>query len=100
MRGRVRGLGRKLLKGADIMTMCKYEFSDLGIKAMYRDSLGMVFSALCGENRDFTIEELDIHISIGDKEINIPIYADAFEMIFDCLHEINRDLMGEENYND
>lgn len=81
------------------MTMCNYTFSEHGIKAMYKDSLEMVFSALCGENPDFTIEELDIHISIGDREITVPIYADSFEMIFNCLEEINKELAGEEIYN-
>lgn len=70
------------------MTKCKYDFSEVGISKMYCDSLDMVFSALSGENPDFTIEELDIHISIGDKEITVPILADAFEGLFSCLKEI------------
>ena len=40
------------------MTMCKYEFSKYGVKAMANDTLDMIFSALSGENPDFNIDEL------------------------------------------
>lgn len=79
------------------MKRIEYVFSTDGIKAMYNDSLNEIFSALEGENEKFSIEDLDIKISIGDKFIAIPIYADAFELIFDCMKEINKDLNeGEE----
>lgn len=77
------------------MTKCKYDFSEPGIAAMYRDSLELIFSTLSGENPDFTIDELDINISIGDKEITVPIHADAFEELFSCLNEINNILEGD-----
>lgn len=79
------------------MKRIEYVFSTDGIKAMYNDSLNEIFSALEGENEKFSIEDLDIKISIGDKFITIPIYAEAFELVFDCLNEINEDLNeGEE----
>jgi hypothetical protein len=42
---------------------------------------------LGGENKDFTIDDLDIKITIGYKEITVPIYADAFESLFAFLNE-------------
>ncbi len=77
------------------MKRCKYDFSEVGISKMYNDSLVMIFAALSGKNADFTLEELDINISIGDKEITIPIHADAFEELFSCLNEINTILEGD-----
>lgn len=77
------------------MKKCKYDFSEPGISAMYRDCLEMIFSALSGENPDFTINELDINISIGDKEITIPIHADTFEELFSSLNEIYNILEGD-----
>lgn len=73
----------------------KYSFSDIGINAMYKDSLEVIFSALCGENPDFALNELDINISIGDKEISVPLNADSFEMLFICLKEIDQDIKGD-----
>lgn len=77
------------------MTKCKYDFSEYGIREMYFNSLDMIFSALCGENPDFALNELDINISIGDKEISVPINADSFEMLFSCLKEIDKDIKGD-----
>ena len=82
------------LEGLNI-TKCKYDFSEVGIGKMYTDSLTMIFSALSGENPDFTIDELDINISIGDKEITIPLQADVFEELFRSLNEINNILEGD-----
>ena len=76
------------------MKKCKYDFSEVGISKMYNDSLVMIFAALEQKNADFTLEELDINISIGDKEITVPIYADAFEELFSCLNEIHNILEG------
>lgn len=69
------------------MTMCKYDFTQGGINAMYHDTLDIIFSALSEENKDFTIDELEIKISIADKEISVPLYADAFEALFLFLEE-------------
>jgi hypothetical protein len=63
---------------------------------MYNDSLGDIFSALEGKHPDFAIEELDIKITIGNKEIEIPMYADAFEMLFECLNEMHDDIKHAE----
>lgn len=71
------------------MKTCKYNFSDLGIKAMYHDSLEMIWDAMEGENPDFSLDELDINITIGDKKIIVPLHADSFEMLFECLEKIN-----------
>ena len=76
------------------MEKCEYEFSEVGIEKMYNDSQEMVLDVLTGDRTDFNISELDIFVSIGDKQIKIPIYADGFEMIFDCLRDI-RDNMAD-----
>ena len=73
------------------MKKCKYSFSEYGIKEMYYDSLDMIFNALEGINPDYDISDLDINISIGDKEIIVPLHADSFEMLFECLEKINGD---------
>ena len=67
------------------MKMIKYDFTANGIKEMENDSLDMIFSALDGTSKDFSIDELDIIISIGDKQITVPSYAENFEMLFDFL---------------
>ena len=71
------------------MKTCKYDFSEYGIKEMYHDSLEMIWDALEDKHPDFNISERDIHISIGDKKIIVPLHADSFEMLFDCLEKIN-----------
>ncbi len=78
------------------MSKVKYDFSTQGIKAMYNDSLEEIFSALAEENKDFSIEDLDIKITIGKREIEIPLYADAFEMLFECLNEMHDDIKHAE----
>lgn len=79
------------------MNKVKYDFSTHGIKAMYNDSLEEIFSALADENENFTIEDLDIKITIGNREIKIPIAADIFELLFESLSKMHDDLkeMGE-----
>lgn len=69
------------------MRMCKYAFTSAGVAEMYNDTLQMIFAALAEENNDFTIQELDIKISIGDRETSVPISADAFEALFAFLKE-------------
>ena len=44
------------------MTVCKYDFSRHGVRAMANDTLDLIFSALNGENKDFKIEELELEI--------------------------------------
>ena len=70
------------------MKMCKYDFSKLGVNAMYHDSLLMVWDALDNVHPDFNISDLDINITIGDKKIIVPLHADSFEMLFECLEKI------------
>ena len=70
------------------MKICKYDFSDLGIKEMYADSLEMVWDALEDKHPDFNISDLDINITIGNKKIIVPLHADSFEMLFTCLEKI------------
>ena len=65
--------------------MTEYKFTQAGIKAFERDTLAEIFSALEGINKDFTIEELDIKISIGDKYITLPTYAEIFDALTDFL---------------
>lgn len=79
------------------MTMCKYDFSKYGVKAMANDTLDMIFSALSGENPDFNIDELEFKISIGDKEISLPTFAEVYEMLFDCLEDIEKEVNEGEN---
>lgn len=67
--------------------MTEYEFSKAGIKAFENDCLREIFAALDGENKDFTIEELYIKITIGDKFITIPNYAEVFEAMERFLEE-------------
>ena len=69
------------------MKMCKYDFTKAGITEMYNDTSQMIFAALAEENNEFTIEELDIKVSIGDRETSVPITADAFEALFAFLKE-------------
>ena len=73
------------------MKTCKYDFSNLGIKEMYNDSLEMIWDAMEGKHPDFNISDLDINISIGDKKIIVPLHADSFEMLFTCLEKISED---------
>lgn len=74
------------------MKNVKYDFTSQGIKALYNDSLKDIFSALEGKHPDYAIEEMNIKITICDKEIEIPMYADAFEMLFECLNEMHTDI--------
>lgn len=69
------------------MKMCKYDFTKAGVTEMYNDTLQMIFAALAEENNDFSIQELDIKIAIGDRETSVPISADAFEALFAFLKE-------------
>lgn len=69
------------------MMKCKYNFSPQGVKHMYNDALEMIFTTLQGESKDYTIEELDINITIGDKEITVPLNADIFEELFQLLEK-------------
>lgn len=71
------------------MKMCKYDFTEYGIKEMYYDSLDMIFDAMEDKNPNFALDELNINISIGDKKIIVPLHADSFEMLFECLEKIN-----------
>ena len=82
------------------MNACKYDFSRAGVRAMANDTLDLIFSALSGENKDFNIEELEFKISIGDKEICLPTFAEVYDMLFDCLEDIEKEVNGEENEND
>ena len=79
------------------MTMYKYKLTKNGVKAMGNDTLDMIFSALSGENPDFNIDELEFKISIGDKEISLPTFAEVYEMLFDCLEDIEKEVNEEEN---
>ena len=81
------------------MTMYKYKLSKYGVKAMANDTLDMIFSALSGENKDFNIDELEFKITVGNKEIRLPIYAEVYEMLFDCLEDIEKEVNEEEILN-
>lgn len=69
----------------------KYVFSENGINAMYDDCLETIFYVLNSENCDALLEKQNINISIGNKEITVPICADAFEMLFDFLREAEKE---------
>lgn len=73
------------------MKKCKYDFSQHGINAMYKDSLDLIFSVFESENFDALLDEININVSIGDKEITVPICADAFERLFDFLKEAEKE---------
>ena len=68
--------------------MDKYKCTPNGVKAMYEDSLDIIWEALEDKHPDFNISDLDINISIGDKKIIVPLHADSFEMLFTCLEKI------------
>ena len=67
--------------------MTEYELNKAGVKAFTRDALEEIFAALDGENKNFTIEELYFKITIGDKFIIIPNYAEAFDALERFLEE-------------
>lgn len=71
-----------------------YPFSEYGIREMESDSLELIFSALARESKS-AIEKLYINVSIGNRKIVIPTYAEAFERFFDCLKEIEKELREE-----
>ena len=78
------------------MTIYKYKLTKNGVNAMANDTLEMVLSAIDGENPDFNIDELEFKITIGNKEIALPIFADVYEMLFDCLEKIEKVVNEEE----
>lgn len=65
--------------------MRKYEFTKDGIKQMYNDSLEAILDTLDGSSNDFTIDQLDIEITIGNKQIIVPTDADTFDALFSFL---------------
>ena len=65
----------------------KYSFSEAGIDAMYNDCVDLVFSALESQGDGSPIRDVNINISIADKEITIPLCANAFEKLFDYIRE-------------
>lgn len=67
--------------------MTEYKLSKAGVKAFERDTLAEIFAALEGENKNFTIEELYIKITIGDKFITIPVFAEVFDALERFLEE-------------
>lgn len=71
--------------------MIKYEFSKVGINKMYKDSLEDVFNAMEEINPTHTLDELNIKITIGDRQTEILVGAEEFEMIFDCLRKIEEE---------
>ena len=79
------------------MTIYKYKLTENGVKAMANDTLEMVLSAIDGENKNFAIEELEFKITIGNKEISLPVFADVYEALFDCLEKIEKEVNEEEN---
>ena len=81
------------------MTIYKYKLTENGVKAMANDTLEMVLSAIDGENPDFNIDELEFKITIGNKEISLPVFADVYEMLFNCLEKIEKVVNEEEPEN-
>lgn len=67
--------------------MIKYDFTKAGVKAFENDTLAEIFSALEEENPNFTIEELGIKITIGDKYIELPTYAEVFDALINFLED-------------
>lgn len=67
------------------MEKYKYDFTKKGVNAMYKDCVELIFSVLESEDFDSLIDGININISIGDKEITIPMCADAFENLFDYI---------------
>ena len=68
--------------------ICDYKFTEKGLEAMYEDSLDLIWEALEDNRPKFDIDELDICVSIGDRRTKIPLHADSFEMLFECLVKI------------
>ena len=68
----------------------KYELTQEGINAMENDSLDFIFAEL--EKEGGTVADLDFHVTIGDMELVIPSYAEAFELLFDSLKKIEKEV--------
>ena len=67
--------------------MTKYKFTKAGVKAFENDTLSEIFTALEEVNPNFTIEELNIKITIGDKYIEVPTYAEVFDALINFLED-------------
>lgn len=67
--------------------MTEYKLSKAGVKTFEHDTLEEIFAALEGKNKNFTIEELYIKITIGDKFIKIPAFAEVFDALERFLEE-------------
>ena len=70
------------------MKTCKYDFTRAGVKMFANDSYDLIFSALEEKNEYFNISELDIKITIGNLEIEIPCLAHDVEAFFDALADV------------
>ena len=70
------------------MKTCKYAFTRAGVKEFADDSYDLIFSALEEKNEDFTMDDLDIKITIGNLEIDIPNLAHDVEAFFLALDEV------------
>ncbi len=71
--------------------MSKYDFTKNGINEMYNDCVDFVFSVLESEDSSTFMNEMNIKISIADKEITIPLCAETFETLFDFIKEVERE---------
>ena len=77
------------------MKKCTYAFTERGIDAFERDCLDDIFSALDETNKYHTIDELDVKITIGHREIVVPCCAYPVTALFDYLRDAEEDYRGE-----
>lgn len=67
----------------------KYSFTQYGIKAFEQDTLNDIFEEM--EKGGHRIEDYDIFITIGEREIRLPICADAHNGIVELLQQIYKE---------
>lgn len=69
-----------------------YEFSKPGIEQFEEECLDDIFDAFENDKPTHEIGELDPILTIGDKSITIPLYSTSFDLLIDCLKQIEEDM--------
>ncbi len=75
------------------MLKTTYHFTKPGIEQFNADTIDDIFLALEDNHPRFDIADLYPRLIIGDKEIEIPLFAEGYEILMDCL----RDIWEEDN---
>lgn len=69
--------------------MIRYQFTKEGIEAFEQDTLHDIFTEM--DKQDAHLEDFDIFITIGNREIIIPIFAQAHDELIDYLKSIEEE---------